>query len=113
MTQKTEYQKPDPAKATFKMLVYFKNGSARTYYNYHTAYSAEKKRVYIDDSVGLRKLERLLLFKFKEKYVTAIILHKDSDRQVKKYVADKKIAESSYTFYYDAAADAVRFKFTN
>jgi hypothetical protein len=54
-----EFQKPDKDKAVFKLLVIFKDGAKRTYYNYHTSYNAERKKVIIDESVALKKIGTL------------------------------------------------------
>jgi hypothetical protein len=105
--------KPDPSKAVFKLVVYFKNGSKRTLYNYHTAWNAETKKIIEDEKVGLAKLERLLLFKYREAYTTALVYHIPTGKQIKKYCYDRLIQESAYTWYYDAPANAIRFRLTN
>ena len=104
------FQKPDKDKAIFKLLVLFKDGSKRTYYNYHTAYNAEKKKVIENEKIALTKLERLLLFKFKDKYISAIIVHRPSTIQLMKYCYNKKVQDGGYSFIYDAQTDAIRIK---
>jgi hypothetical protein len=107
----TEQCKPNPDKADFCLLVYFKDKRARSFYNYHTSYSAETKRITIDHKIALNKLIRLLQFKFAGQYKTAIIYYKaekeqtweecrnnKAAKQIIKYVDGKLIQESNYTF---------------
>jgi len=104
---------PDPAKAVFKLIVYFKNGTKRTFYNYHTAWNAETKKIIIDEKVGLSKLERLLFYKFNGQYKTALVYHIPSEQQIRKYCYDKLIQTANYGWYYDAPTNSIRFKYTN
>ena len=99
-TESTSKERPAPNKdkAEFKMLVYFKDGNARTFYNYHTAYNAESKRVTIDHKVALNKLIRLLQFKYYGKYKGAVIYHIPTNKQLYKYVNDKLIADAAFNF---------------
>jgi hypothetical protein len=83
--------KPYPSKASLKLIVYFKNGEARKFYNYHSVWNSELKKPVLDEMTGLKKLERLVEVKFKEKYNTALIYHIDSGKQIRKYVYDKQI----------------------
>ena len=106
----TNFQKPDKDKAVFKLMVIFKDGAQRTYYNYHTSYNAERKKVITDESVALRKLERLLIGKFAGKYITAIIVHRESRAQLMKYCGGRKIQDGGYTFIYQSSDDSVRIK---
>ena len=111
--QKNEAPKPiapDPTKATFKLIVYFKDGTKRTFYNYHTAWNAEAKKIIIDEKVGLAKLERLLLYKFKSAYKTALVYHIPTEQQIKKYCYDKLIQSANFTWIYDAPTNSIKFK---
>ena len=60
MEQKTP-NLPNPDKATFKLLIYFLDGNKRVFYNYHSVYDAESKKVIINDKSSLNKLYNLLL----------------------------------------------------
>ena len=106
--------KPNPDKADFCLLVYFKDKRARSFYNYHTAYNAETKRVTIDHKTALNKLTRLLQFKFSGQYKTAICYYKadknqtweqcrneKTAKQLFKYIDGKLIQESNYKFVAD------------
>ena len=97
-TQKKESPPPDPTKADFKLIVYFKDQNKRTFYNYHTAYNAETKRITIDHKVALNKLTRLIQFKYSGKYKTAVCYHIPTGSQIFKYVDGKLIQEGNYTF---------------
>jgi hypothetical protein len=108
-----EFQKPDKDKAVFKLLVIFKDGAKRTYYNYHTSYNAERKKVIIDESVALKKLERVLIYKFANKYISAIIIHRPSTVQIMKYCGGRKIQDGGYSFQYQPKDDSIRIKLTN
>jgi hypothetical protein len=108
-----EFQKPDKDKAVFKLLVIFKDGAKRTYYNYHTSYNAERKKVIIDESVALKKLERLLIYKFANKYITAIIIHRPSTVQIMKYCGGRKIQDGGYKWVYQASDDSIRIQLEN
>lgn len=110
--QPPQATKPDPTKAVFKLVVYFKNGSKRTLYNYHTAWNAETKKIIEDEKIGLAKLERLIIHKYKDAYKTALLYHIPSGQQIKKYCYNRLIQESAYTWFYDAPANAIRFRFT-
>lgn len=89
---------PDPNKAEFKLIVYFKDQNKRTFYNYHTAYNAESKRITIDHKVALNKLTRLIHFKYSGKYKTAVCYHIPSGSQLFKYVDGRLIQEANYKF---------------
>lgn len=91
---------PDPNKATFKLLIYFKDENRRIFYSYHTSYNAELKKVIIDDKTALNKLIRQIEFHFKGTYKTAVIYHKDTNTQLLKYVNGRLIfaAEIKYTW---------------
>jgi len=104
--------KPNPDKAEFCLIVYFKDKRVRSFYNYHTSYNAESKRITIDHKTALNKLIRLLQFKFAGKYKTAICYFKPdkeqtwqacrdnrSAKQLFKYVDDKMIQTATYSFY--------------
>jgi hypothetical protein len=90
--------KPDPASAQFVMVVYFKDGNKRYFYSYHTSYNAELKKVIVNDQISLNKLLNQLNYKFKNTYRTAIIYHKQTNRQVYKFVND--ILRFNCTFIY-------------
>ena len=99
--------KPQPDKAVFKLVCYFKDGNKREFYSYHTAYDAQTGKVTINDKIALNKLIRLIQYKFAQKYKTAIIYHSPTAewtkgtpgiRQVTKYCYDKMIQESQYQF---------------
>jgi len=99
---------PDPSKASFKLLIYFKNGSRRTFYNYHSSYNAELKKIIICEKTGLNKLIRMILHKFNGAYKTALIYHLESGTQVMKYCYDKQIQCLDYGWEYRDGA--VRMK---
>ena len=112
--QPTAPGKPDPNKADLCLLVYFKDNKARSFYNYHTAYNAESKRITVDHKVALNKLIRLLQYKFAGKYKTAICYYKPDKQeswqqcrdnrsavQLFKYVNDKMIQTANYSFRVD------------
>ena len=98
-TKKIQTPRPDPAKAAFRLIVYFKDGNKRTFYSYHTAWNAEEKKIIINDKIALNKLIKLLQFKFKEKYITGLIYH-TSGKQVYKFCFDRMIQETQYIFQY-------------
>jgi hypothetical protein len=116
---------PDPEKAAFKLVVYFKNGTKRTYYSYHTAYIAELKKVVICDKTGLNKLQRLIVWKFAGAFKTAIIYHinreqtwiddtgviRNTETQICKYVNDKLIQVAEWIWEFKQGA--VRIKLIN
>ena len=104
------FQKPDKDKAVFKLMVIFKDGAKRTYYNYHTSYNAERKKVIIDESVALKKLERLLIYKFANKYISAIIVHRPSTVQIMKYCGGRKIQDGGYKWRYEKTDDSIRIE---
>lgn len=89
---------PNPSKATFTLLIYFKDGNRRIFYSYHTSYNAELKKIIIDDKVALNKLIRQIQFNFKGTFKTAIIYHKETNRQLQKYVCDRLIQQAEYSF---------------
>ncbi len=97
MEQKTP-NLPDPEKAKFKLLIYFLDGNKRVFYNYHSVYDAESKKVIINDKSSLNKLYNLLLHKYAGKYKTAIIYHKETNKQIKRYVGNRLIYEAAYNF---------------
>lgn len=107
------FQPPDKDKAVFKLMVIFKDGAKRTYYNYHTSYNAERKKVITDECTALKKLERLLLHKFADKYISAIIVHRPSKAQIKKYCYGRKIQDGGYTWIYQSTDDSIRIKLEN
>lgn len=82
--------KPDPAKASFKLIVYFKNGQSRKFYNYHSVWNSDLKKPVKNELVGLRKLERLVETKYFDQYDTALIYHIDG-KLIRKYVYNKQI----------------------
>lgn len=114
---------PDPEKARFKLVIYFKNGTRRTFYNFHTAYNAELKKVIECEKTGLNKLHRMIIHKFSGAYKTALIYYIDPsttfvdqygqerkvEYQLMKFVADKMIQCSEYVWEYRDGA--VRMKF--
>lgn len=95
---------PDPNNAVFKAVVYFKDGNTRTFYSYHTAYNAQEKKVFINDQTALNKLSRLIETKFNGKYITALVYHKESGRQVAKYCYDRLIQQTPVNFTYISGA---------
>lgn len=95
-----ESGKPDPKKASFKLLIYFNNGASRTFYNYHTSYNAELKKIIICEKTGLNKLDRLILTKYAGQYKTALIYHIESGKQIKKYCFNKLIQCADHFFIY-------------
>ncbi len=97
MQQKTP-NLPDPEKAKFKLLIYFLDGNKRVFYNYHSVYDAESKKVIINDKSSLNKLYNLLLHKYAGKYKTAIIYHKETNKQIKRFVGNRLIYEARYNF---------------
>jgi len=101
---------PDKDKASFKLIVYFKNGTKRTFYNYHTSWNAETKKIIVNEKTGLAKLERLLHFKFLQQYKTALIYHIETGQQLKKYCYDRLIQETAYGWQYDAQTNSVKIK---
>jgi len=101
---------PDKEKASFKLVVYFKNNTKRTFYNYHTSWNAETKKIIINEKIGLAKLERLLHFKFLQQYKTALIYHIETGIQLKKYCYDRIIQEAPHAWQYDAQTNSVKIK---
>lgn len=89
---------PDPAKAKFKLLIYFLDGNKRVFYNYHTVYDAESKKIIINDKSALNKLMNLLTHKYAGKFKTAIIYHKETNKQIKRFVGNRLIFETPYNF---------------
>lgn len=104
---KTEISKqplPDQDKAAFKAIVYFKDGNTRTFYSYHTSYNAQDKKVIVNDQIALNKLNRLIQTKYTGKYITALIYHKDTGRQIAKYCYNRLIQETPLKFYYQGTS---------
>jgi hypothetical protein len=99
---KTEISKalPDQEKATFKAIIYFKDGNTRTFYSFHTCYNAQEKKVIVNDQMALNKLNRLIQTKYTGKYITALIYHKDTGRQIAKYCYNRLIQETQLKYYY-------------
>ena len=107
--------KPDPARAVFRLVVFFRkkdeNGEhiKRVFYNYRTSWNAELHKVVEDEKTALQKLERLVLFKWKGQYVTALIVHQATGTIVKKWVYDVERPQMvPYTWAWEN--DGVRFK---
>jgi len=86
--------KPDPARAVFRLVVFFKKKDetgkqiTRVFYNYRTSWNAELHKVIECEKTALAKLERLVLHKFKGQYITAMIIHQASGTVLKKWVYD-------------------------
>ena len=95
---------PNPSNATFKAVVYFKDGNTRTFYSFHTSYDAQEKKVLINDQTALNKLSRLIERKFAGQYITALVYHKDTGRQVAKYCYDRLIQQTPLNYTYQAGA---------
>lgn len=89
---------PDPAKATFVLLVYFKDGNKRYFYSYWSSWNAELKKIICCDKTSLNKLVRQVQFNFKGTYKTALIYHKETNKQLYKYVNDRLIFQAEYQF---------------
>ena len=98
----TQQNKPLPNsdKATFKAVVYFKDGNTRTFYSFHTSYDAQEKKVLVNDQTALNKLSRLIERKYVGKYITALVYHKQTGRQVAKYCYDRLIQQTPLNFTY-------------
>jgi len=109
-TEKPKQSGPNPDKAVFKLVIFFKTGQTRTFYNFHTSWSATDKKVIINEQVALNKLENLIRHKFSGQYKTALIYYKPKDQQIIKYTFDNKISQANYTFAYNAADQSIRFK---
>ena len=90
--------KPDPDKAQFVMLVYFKNGNKRYFYSYHTSYNAELKKVVENDQISLNKLINQVTVKWKNMYKTAIIYHKPTNKQIYKFVNDQMRYNTTFNY---------------
>jgi hypothetical protein len=103
-------QGPNPEKAIFKLVVFFKNGQTRTFYNFHTSWSPTEKKVIINEQVALNKLENLIKHKFVGQYKTALVYYKPKDQQIIKYTFDNKISQANYTFVYNEPDTSIRFK---
>lgn len=105
----TEQKKPlpNPENATFKAVVYFKDGNTRTFYSFHTNYDAQEKKVLVNDQMALNKLSRLIERKFLGKYITALVYHKQTGKQVAKYCYDRLIQQTPLNFTYKAGAVVV------
>jgi hypothetical protein len=104
---KTEIAKqpvPNQEQAAFKAIVYFKDGNTRTFYSFHTSYNAQEKKIIVNDQIALNKLNRLIERKFTGKYITALVYHKDTGRQIAKYCYDRLIQETPLKFYYQGSA---------
>jgi len=113
---------PDPEKARFKMSIYFKNGSRRTFYNYHTVYNSELKKIIECEKTGLTKLHRMLLHKFFGAYKTALIYYIDpikkvvdqngrerkAETQIMKFCYDKQIQCSEWKWEYRDGAIRIK-----
>jgi len=108
MNEKKEKTPPNPAKAVFKLLIYFKDGKSRTFYNYHTCYNSIEKKVIVDENIGLKKLENLILHKFAGQYKTALIYYIPKDTQIIKYVFNNKVFNAPYTFNFDKSDTSIR-----
>lgn len=95
---------PNPDNATFKAVVYFKDGNTRTFYSFYTSYDAQEKKVLINDQTALNKLNRLIERKYAGKYITALVYHKQTGRQVAKYCYDRLIQQTPLNFTYQGGA---------
>ena len=100
MQTETKQPLPDQDKAAFKAVVYFKDGNTRTFYSYHTSYNAQEKKIIVNDQIALNKLNRLIQTKYTGKYITALIYHKDTGRQIAKYCYNRLIQETQLKYYY-------------
>jgi hypothetical protein len=103
----TQIQKksiPDPAKAAFKAVIYFKDGNTRTFYSFHTCYNAQEKKIIVNDQMALNKINRLIEQKYNGKYITALVYHKDTGRQIAKYCYDRLIQQTPLKFFYSGSA---------
>jgi hypothetical protein len=107
--------KPDPNKAVFRLVVFFKTKDeqgkniSRVFYNFHTSWNAETHKVKEDEKTALNKLERLILFKWHDQYVTAFIIHQPTGIMVKKWVYNKEMPQMvNYVWAYEN--DGIRFK---
>ncbi|MCC6447162.1 MAG: hypothetical protein IT215_00560 [Chitinophagaceae bacterium] len=69
-----------PEQRNCKLLMYFKDGNARTF---HGSYKNE--------NASLKRLENLILEKFKGTYNTALIYLKGDSEPIVKYVNDLKL----------------------
>jgi hypothetical protein len=101
-TQQNTTNKPLPQidKATFKAVVYFKDGNVRTFYSFHTSYDAQEKKVFVNDKTALIKLTRLIERTYAGTYITALIYHKDTGRQMAKYCYGRLIQQTNVNFTY-------------
>ena len=89
---------PDPTKASFTLLIYFKDGNKRIFYSYWSSWNAELKKVILCDKTALNKLLRQVQFNFKGTFKTAVIYHKPTNKQLYKWVNDRLIFEAQYQF---------------
>lgn len=115
---------PDPDKASFKLAIYFKNGTKRTFYNFHTAYNAELKKIIVCEKTGLNKLHRMIIHKFNGAYKTALIYWIDPvnkfvdqygcerkcEQQIMKFVNDKMIQCADWQWEYRDGAVRIKLK---
>jgi len=91
---------PNIDKATFKAVVYFKDGNVRTFYSFHTSYDAQEKKVFVNDKTALQKLIRLIERTYAGAYITALIYHKETSRQLAKYCYGRLIQQTNVNFTY-------------
>jgi hypothetical protein len=103
-TTQTNKPLPNPSNATFKAVIYFKDGNTRTFYSYHTSYDAKEKKVFVNDQTALNKLSKLIEHKFSGKYITALVYHKETGRQVAKYCYDRLIQQTPLNYTYQNGA---------
>ena len=118
---------PDVSKASFKLAIYFKDGTKRTFYNYHTSYNAEFKKVIICEKTGLSKLQRMIIQKYTGQYKTALLYYIDpikkivdqygterkAETQLMKYCYDKCIQVLPYIFEFRDGAVRIKLNDSN
>jgi hypothetical protein len=115
MTNKLTKGKPDPARAVFRLVVFFKKKDEhgeqikRVFYNYRTCWNAELHKVIECEKTALQKLERLVMHKWKGQYITALIIHQATGTIVKKYVYDSERPQLvNYSWAWEN--EGIRFK---
>lgn len=73
--------------ASYRALIYFKDGNQRTFYSWDFAYKGSKIR---NPDLGKKRLHKMILEKFRRTHQTALIIDNISGEQIEKYVEGVK-----------------------
>ena len=77
--------------ASYKAIVYFKDGNKRTFYSWDFPHKGSKER---KPHLGFARLEKMLLNKFKDTYEAALIYSRQNNAEQARYRDGIKIDRS-------------------